>query len=190
MNSRLRLRAATALWSLVSLVSLAASGHAFAAAMAVDSTSFANGRTIPLTFIGAEANCGSGQNLAPQVSWSNVPAGTRSVAVMLFDPDGAKGLGVSHWVAYNIDPARGQLRQGEAGASVDGITVGNNTSGAPAYKGLCPPAGDNPHHYVMTVIATDLPAGALPAGLGRDELLGKLKGHGLAGQSVVGTYGH
>ncbi|WPO98259.1 YbhB/YbcL family Raf kinase inhibitor-like protein [Pseudomonas sp. HR96] len=184
MKKRLFLHAATA------LLALAASASTLAASLSVSSGSLADNQPIALTFIGSDASCGNGQNIAPQVSWANVPAGTRSVAVLLFDPDGAKGLGVTHWVAYNIDPARGQLRQGEAATGVEGVTVGNNSSGAAAYKGLCPPAGDHPHHYVLTVIATDLPPGTLPAGLGRDELLARLKGHGLAGQSVVGTYGH
>jgi Raf kinase inhibitor-like YbhB/YbcL family protein len=163
---------------------------AHAASMSVSSTSFADGKSIPKTVIGAEPACGSGLAQSPQISWSNLPAGTRSVAVMLFDPDGAKGLGVAHWVAYNIDPARGHIAQGEATASIEGVTVGKNTTGAPAYKGLCPPAGDNPHHYVLTVIATDLAPGSLKEGLGRDELVSELKGHSLAGQSVVGLYGH
>ena len=182
MKINLRLCAATA------LLSLAATAQA--ASLSIGSTSLTDGKPIPLTFIGAEANCGSGQASTPQVSWANVPTGTRSIAVLLFDPDGAKGLGVAHWVVYNIDPTRGQIGQGEAASSLPGITVGNNVAGAPAYKGLCPPAGDHPHHYVLTVIATDLAPGALPPGLSREELLLRLKGHGLAGQSIVGTYGH
>lgn len=184
MRINLRLCAATA------LLSLAAATSAQAASLSIGSTSFTDGKPIPLTYIGADANCGSGKASTPQVSWANVPTGTRSIAVLLFDPDGAKGLGVAHWVVYNVDPARGQIRQGEASSSLDGITVGNNVAGAPVYRGLCPPAGDNPHHYVLTVIATDLAPGALPAGLSREELLLRLKGHGLAGQSIVGTYGH
>jgi Raf kinase inhibitor-like YbhB/YbcL family protein len=184
MKINLRLCAATA------LLSLAAATSAQAASLSIASTSLADGKPIPLTFIGAEANCGSGKASTPQVSWTNVPTGTRSIAALLFDPDGAKGLGVAHWVVYNVDPARGQIRQGEAASSLDGITVGNNVAGAAAYKGLCPPAGDNPHHYVLTVIATDLAPGALPAGLSREELLLRLKGHALAGQSIVGIYGH
>lgn len=184
MKLNLRRYAATA------LLSLAAATSAEAASLSISSTSLADGKPIPLTHIGAEANCGSGQASTLQVSWANVPTGTRSIAVLLYDPDGAKGLGVAHWVVYNIDPARGEIRQGEAAGSGAGLTVGNNVAGAPAYRGPCPPAGDNPHHYVLTVIATDLAPGALPAGLSREELLLRLKGHGLAGQSIVGTYGH
>jgi phosphatidylethanolamine-binding protein (PEBP) family uncharacterized protein len=54
---------------------------------------------------------------------------------------------------------------------------------------MCAPVGDVPHHYTMTVVATDLEPSALPPGLTRDELLAALKGHALEGQSIVGRYG-
>jgi Raf kinase inhibitor-like YbhB/YbcL family protein len=172
------------------LLALSSITIAHAASMSVSSTSFKDGQNVAMQIVGAEPACGSGQAQSPQVSWSNLPAGARSVAVVLFDPDGAKGLGVAHWLAYNVDAARGHLEQNEAAASIKGVTVGKNTTGAPAYKGLCPPAGDNLHHYVMTVIATDLAPGSIAEGLDHTGLLNALKGHTLAGQSVVGLYGH
>ena len=128
--------------------------------------------------------------MSPQVSWSNIPAGTKSVAILLFDPDGNKGLGVSHWVAYNIASDSGQLKEGAGQVDSAEITVGKNIGGQAAYRGACPPVGDIPHHYVMTVIASDLAPMSLPKGLSRDELLAALKGHTFNGQSVVGRYGH
>jgi len=157
--------------------------------MTVSSSAFAENATIPSLHGGnAPPDCG-GKGVAPPVSWSNLPAGTKSVAVLMFDPDGAKGLGVSHWVAYNIAAERGQLKQGEGQKDGPGVTVGKNIAGEAAYRGPCPPVGDAPHHYIMTVIATDLDPGALPAGLTRDELMAALKGHGLGASSVVGRYG-
>lgn len=158
-----------------------------AAGMEVTSTSFAVGAGIPALHA-AEGICG-GQNVSPAVAWSDVPKGTRSIAIVLVDPDGAKGLGVVHWVAYNISAERGELRESEGQKDGIGVTVGQNSAGAAAYRGMCPPIGDEPHHYVMTVIATDLPVTALPSGLTRDELLAMLKGHALQGQSVVGRFG-
>lgn len=169
---------------------LAASAFAAnAEGMRVTSSSFADGTTIPKAQAGEGAGCGNGKGVAPQVAWSGLPAGTKSVAVFIFDPDGAKGLGVSHWVVYNVAAERGEIKQGEAQADASGITVGKNVSGAAAYRGMCPPAGDLPHHYSMTVVATDVAPGTLPAGLSRDELQAALKGHALGGQSVVGLYG-
>jgi Raf kinase inhibitor-like YbhB/YbcL family protein len=176
--------------ALMVLLASASVGAAHAASMAVHTSSFVDGRAIPAQFAGLGMACGDGQAVTPQIGWTDVPLGTRSMAVVLFDPDGAKGLGVVHWVAYNIDPARGQIKQGEAAKTMDGITIGKNVAGAAEYKGLCPPEGDNPHHYMLTVIATDLPPGSLPAGLDRNDLLAALKGHSLAGQTVSGNYGH
>lgn len=150
--------------------------------MKVTSTAFADNAVIPAEYAGA-GDCG-GKNVSMPVAWTQLPAKARSVAVLLSDPDGAMGLGVSHWVAYNIPAERGQLQAGETG----GFTVGTNVAGATAYRGMCPPVGDHPHHYVLTVVASDLAPGALPAGLTRDALLAALKGHALGGQSVVGLY--
>ncbi|MGJ7608606.1 YbhB/YbcL family Raf kinase inhibitor-like protein [Variovorax sp. LT1R20] len=150
--------------------------------MKVTSTAFADNGVIPAEYANV-GDCG-GKNTSMPVAWTQLPAKTRSVAVLMSDPDGALGLGVSHWVAYNLPAERGQLKANETG----GFTVGVNVAGAAAYRGMCPPAGDHPHHYVLTVVASDLAPGALPAGLTRDALLAALKGHALGGQSVVGLY--
>ncbi|MET3495630.1 YbhB/YbcL family Raf kinase inhibitor-like protein [Variovorax boronicumulans] len=150
--------------------------------MKVTSTAFADNGLIPAEYANV-GDCG-GKNVSMPVAWTQLPAKTRSVAVLMSDPDGGLGLGVSHWVAYNIPAERGQLKANETG----GFTVGVNVAGAAAYRGMCPPAGDHPHHYVLTVVASDLAPGALPAGLTRDALLAALKGHALGGQSVVGLY--
>lgn len=150
--------------------------------MKVTSTAFADNGLIPTEYANV-GDCG-GKNVSMPVAWTQLPAKAKSVAVLMSDPDGGLGLGVSHWVAYNIPAERGQLKANETG----GFTVGVNVAGAAAYRGMCPPAGDHPHHYVLTVVASDLAPGALPAGLTRDALLAALKGHALGGQSVVGLY--
>ena len=150
--------------------------------MKVTSTAFTDNGTIPAEYANV-GDCG-GKNTSMPVAWTQLPAKTKSVAVLLSDPDGALGLGVSHWVAYNIAAERGQLKANET----EGFTVGTNVAGATAYRGMCPPVGDHPHHYVLTVVASDLAPGTLPAGLTRDALLAALKGHALGGQSVVGLY--
>jgi Raf kinase inhibitor-like YbhB/YbcL family protein len=173
--------------ALVSSLLLGATGMAHAAGMQVTSSSFKENGKMPKIHASDAAGC-NGKNVSPQVSWSHLPAGTQSVAVILADPDGGKGLGVVHWVAYNIDAARGKLKQGEGLEDSAGITVGKNVGGTLRYRGMCPPAGDFPHHYVLSVIATDVAPGSLPTGLDRDALLAALKGHALQGQSIVGRY--
>ena len=58
-------------------------------------------------------NC-VGENVSPELSWSNVPAGTKSLALLMFDPEGRPPGGVSHWVAYGIAPTVTGFAEGEA----------------------------------------------------------------------------
>ena len=155
----------------------------------VVSDSYEDGAPIPKKYAGAAENCGGGEEVSPHVAWSNLPADAKSVAVLLVDPDGQKGLGTSHLVAYNIPAKQGELAEGAAAKSGPAISVGPNVTGTPAYRGMCAQPTDHPHHYTLTVIATDLEPGALPEGLDRAALLEALVGHALGGQSVVGLYG-
>ena len=182
------MKAKPLLFSAPAALCLAYASIASAAPMTVSSSAFSENAVIPAAHGGGQPDCG-GQGVSPPIAWSGLPPGTRSVAIFMFDPDGAMGLGVSHWVAYNIAADRGHLQQGEGQKDGPGITIGKNIAGEAAYRGPCPPPGDVPHHYIVTVVATDLKPGALPAGLTRDELMAALKGHARGGASVVGRYG-
>src|ERR1700749_2754254 len=92
-----------------------------------------------------------GKNVSPQLSWHDAPAGTKSFAILMYDIDGQYGAGVSHWVAYNIAPTTTALKEGEATAGM-GYTGGKGTRGNDKYLGPCPPKGDGPHHYLITVM--------------------------------------
>lgn len=117
-----------------------------------------------------------GANVSPELRWSNVPAGTQSLALQMYDPDAPTGSGFWHWAVYNIPPTatglpRGagnnaaQLPTGAFGGSTDfndtGATGGNGNYGGP-----CPPAGDKPHRYIFTLFALSVPqvevAGGVP----------------------------
>jgi Raf kinase inhibitor-like YbhB/YbcL family protein len=114
--------------------------------------------------------------------------GTRSFALVMIDPDGGKGLGSVHWVAYGLEPSVTSLAEGEGGSPVKKMTGGTNTAGMTTYRGPCPPVGDQPHHYVIGIYALDLDPGALPPGLTRDALFEAIRGHSLAEASIVGRY--
>nr|WP_223300477.1 YbhB/YbcL family Raf kinase inhibitor-like protein [Pantoea sp. At-9b] len=129
----------------------------------------------------------TGENVSPALSWSNAPAGTRSFALMITDPVGGKGLGVTHMVAYNIAADRSAFAQGELAKGV-GYTGGKNSPGTNHYYGPCPPVGSGIHHYNFVLVATDLPANSLPAGLTHDALVAKLKGHALGAATIVGRF--
>ncbi|WNC93070.1 YbhB/YbcL family Raf kinase inhibitor-like protein [Paraburkholderia sp. FT54] len=160
--------------------------HARAAeAFVVSSPGLADGGMLDSSHAASANNCG-GANVSPVLQWRNAPAGTKSYAVTLFDPDGGKGLGIVHWVLYGVAPSTTSL---DAGGQPPGSVAGANQTGAAGYRGPCPPVGDNPHHYVAQVYALDLPPDALPPGLTREALHAAIKDHVIAATSTVLRYG-
>jgi len=132
-------------------------------------------------------DCG-GENVSPPLAWSPSPDGTRSHAVILYDPDGAKGLGSVHWVAYDLAAAKASLAEAEGTSELADFVGGKNTRGTTFYVGPCPLPGDQPHHYVFSVYALDIEPGSRAPGLTRDELLEAMRGHVLAASSIVLRY--
>lgn len=155
----------------------------------LQSPAFGDNALIEKKFAGnatTNPNC-TGENASPALVWNNPPANTQSFALVVHDPEGAMGLGVTHLVAYNILPsgtgfAENDLRDGKD------YTGGKNTPGTVAWYGPCPPPGSGAHHYTFTLIATSL-APTLPKGLTREELFGKLKGHTLGAAGLIGRFG-
>ena len=131
--------------------------------------------------------CG-GENASPALAWSNAPARTKSFAIMLYDPDGRLGEGVSHWVAYGIPANVTSFAEGEMSKQSMKFVGGKGTRDNALYIGPCPPVGDAPHHYVFTLIATDLEPAALRPGMTREQVYAALSGHALGGASIVGKY--
>jgi hypothetical protein len=127
-----------------------------------------------------------GKNVSPELAWHNAPVNTKSFAILMYDVDGQYGAGVSHWVAYNIAPTTTELKEGDGSAGV-GFTGGAGTRNNPNYIGPCPPQGDGPHHYLITVMATDLEPN-LPAGLTREQFLAQTKGHLLTSATIGGLF--
>jgi len=158
----------------------------------LSSSSFKDGAVLRQKFAGDIAgnpNC-VGQNVSPQLSWSNVPEGTKSLVFFMIDPEGRAGGGVNHWVAYGIRPERGSFAEGEVAGAPTGFTGGKSTQGLDHYMGPCTPPGTTWHHYTFVVVATDLEPDALPAGLTREEVLPKLTGHAKGSSGLVGRFRH
>jgi len=157
----------------------------------LSSPAFSDDGVLPLKYAGG-ALCGKdsrGGNISPPLAWSNPPPGTKSFAVVMIDPDGRRGLGSVHWVAYGIPAARTSLQEAEGGpAPANDVVEGKNSRGTLGYTGPCGPAVDAPHHYVIDLIALDVPPGTLKSGLGRDELLMAIAGHSLGPASLVVRY--
>ena len=125
----------------------------------------------------------SGGNISPALSWSHAPDGTKSFALMVYDPDAPTGSGWWHWVVYNI-PARVNALVSKAGNPAAGLmpigaVQGNTDFGAAGYGGPCPPAGDKPHRYYFRLYALkveklDLPPTATAAFVGFNVMANSL----------------
>jgi len=157
----------------------------------LSSPAFEDNAMLPVKY-GGDIVCGRdsrGGNISPPLTWTNPPAAAKSFAVLMIDPDGRRGLGSVHWVAYGIPAGRRELKEGEGGAPSADIISGKNSRGTMGYSGPCggPPV-DAPHHYVFDVLALDLVPDALPPGLDREQLFGSIAGHSLAPASLVVRY--
>ena len=99
------------------------------------------------------------ESVSPQLAWSGLPEGTKSLAVTCYDPDAPTASGFWHWAAFNIPANVTELPTG-AGAAEDlglsgGVVSLRNDSGARTYYGPNPPAGHTPHRYLYVVHAVD-----------------------------------
>jgi Raf kinase inhibitor-like YbhB/YbcL family protein len=121
--------------------------------------------------------------MSPSLVWKGLPEGTKSLAVIMEDPDASSSQPFLHWLAWNIDPAAGAL---ERGSVTLGARLGRNGRGQPAYFGPRPP-GKTAHRYHFQMFALDaqLP---LKAGASREQLLQAMRGKVLAKASLVGTF--
>lgn len=101
-----------------------------------------------------------GRNISPALHWDNPPAGVKSYAVTVYDPDAPTGSGWWHWLIYNI-PARVDGLVKNAGdppsnLAPTGSVQSRTDFGTRGYGGACPPAGASAHRYVFTVYALDV----------------------------------
>ncbi|MGB9724617.1 MAG: YbhB/YbcL family Raf kinase inhibitor-like protein [Chloroflexia bacterium] len=119
------------------------------------------------------------ENVSPPLRWEHVPAGTRSLVLLMDDLD----YPFSHWVVYNIPPDTAGLDEGQVPAEA---LQGRNTAGTLGYVGPYPPAGQV-HRYAFTLYALDT-ALELPAGATRPEVVAAIQNHILASAELVGRY--
>jgi len=158
--------------------------------LTVTSSDLAPGNALATSARSGIAGAG-GEDRSPALSWSGAPAGTKSYAVTLYDPDAPTGSGFWHWAVYNIPASVTSLAADagnpDAGLLPAGAITLPNEIRLERYLGAAPPPGHGEHRYYFTVTALDvesldLPAGSTPALLGFNFL-----GHALARGSLVGT---
>jgi len=165
----------------LALASVAAAARAQEKAFTLTSPDLAGG-TFTNKFVLNGFGC-TGQNVSPALAWSNAPAGTKSFAVQLHDPDAPSGSGFWHWAVYNIPATRTGLDQGagNSAASLPAGAFGGNTDfldtgatgGNGNYGGPCPPAGDS-HRYVFTLYALAVDKIEVAGGVPRTATAGLL----------------
>lgn len=138
---------------------LAVAGVAQAADFKISQSGIEDGQRLDEAYVLQGFGC-SGGNTSPAVSWQGVPAGTKSFAVTLYDPDAPTGSGWWHWVAFNIPAGTNRLAP-DAGNPAKGLmptgAVQSRTDfGKPGFGGACPPKGHGPHRYQLSVHALDV----------------------------------
>lgn len=151
-----------------------------AMALTITSSAFKEGETIP-----SRHTC-DGKDLSPPLSWSGVPANTKSLALISDDPDAPMGTWV-HWVLYNVPADTTYLPEGVPTLPElpSGALQGATDFGRPGYGGPCPPSGT--HRYFFKLYALDLVLDLKP-GATKKELEAAMQGHILAEAQLMGTY--
>jgi len=140
---------------------------------------FGDGAFIP------KPNTCEGEDRSPAMEWSGAPANTRSLALIVDDPDAPAGTW-NHWLLWDLSADLQALPNGVKPNS-PGIS-GTNDFGKPGYSGPCPPKGHGPHRYYFKLFAVDVPHLGLAAGAKRAELDRALMGHVLAEARYMGKY--
>jgi len=154
-------------------------GGGEAAVLAISSSAFAEGDTIPSTY-----TC-DGNDVSPPLNWDGAPSDAASMVLIADDPDAPGGTWV-HWVAYNIPAATTELPEA---ASPDGLPAGAmeglNDWGELGYGGPCPPEGS--HRYFFRLYALDIELEGLQDPT-RADVEAAMQDHIVAEAELMGTY--
>ncbi len=149
------------------------------------------GLTIRVDSLGAgsplpEAYTCKGAGESPDVAWDGIPAGTKSLVLILDDPDAPNGR-FTHWIVYNIPPVSGELARAQPNAKVlaNGAQQGDTSDGSRGYYPPCPPIGTT-HRYVFRLYAVDMDITQPTAD--RDSIDWALTGHTIAETKITTTF--
>ena len=119
-----------------------------------------------------------GKNINPPLKVENIPDGTKTLALIVEDPDAPRGV-FTHWIMWNISPNEAIAENSNPGIS------GTNSFGKTGYGGPCPPSGE--HRYFFRVFALDIELD-LSTSSKKEDLLDAMKGHILANAELMGVY--
>lgn len=156
---------------------LMATAASAAGIFTLESTTFKDGQLMPKKVSNSHANSPNpncvGDNVSPELHWTNVPAGTKSLVLLMFDPEGRAPSGVSHWVAYGISPTVTGFAEGATSKDSNQYVGGKSLMGVGHYSGPCTPPNQTAHHYTFVLLATDFAPGDLAPGLTREQVIEK-----------------
>jgi Raf kinase inhibitor-like YbhB/YbcL family protein len=146
----------------------------------IESSAFKEGGMIPSKF-----TC-DGEDVSPDLRWSNIPSGTKTFALILDDPDARSGMWV-HWVLYNIPVQTTELTEKIPPSKTlpNSSVNGTNDFGKFGYGGPCPPSGA--HRYFFKLYALDTLLN-LDSGASKKQVLDAMNGHVLAQGQLIGKY--
>ena len=133
----------------------------------------------------------NGQNISPELHWSHAPKGTKSFAITIYDPDAPTGSGWWHWQVVNI-PATVTSISTDASAKhalPKGAVEITNDYGTVGFGGACPPVGDKPHTYIVTVHALDVETLPVEVGTNAPIVGYQINAHTIEKASLVSYYG-
>jgi Raf kinase inhibitor-like YbhB/YbcL family protein len=151
-------------------------------AFALRSQAFQPGTTIP-----RQHTC-DGADQSPALTWSDAPAETKSLALIVEDPDAPSGT-FTHWVLFNVPPEPAQIPPGVSHQTIldNGARQGRNDFRRVGYGGPCPPRGPA-HHYFFRLYALDAPLDVTP-GATASEVRAAARGHTVGEAELMGVYG-
>lgn len=132
------------------------------------------------TFIPSKYTC-DGNDINPPLVIENVPAGARSLALIVDDPDAPMGTWV-HWLVWNIAPGTAGIKENDV---PKGASLGLNDFRKQPYGGPCPPSGT--HRYFFKLYALDAVLN-LPPGAKKTEIEKAMKGHIISQSQLIGLY--
>lgn len=143
--------------------------------MQLSSPVFQNNQPIPPKY-----TC-DGEDINPPLNFADIPANTKSLALIVDDPDAARGDWV-HWLVWNIKPDTVEIKENSV---PEHATAGTTDFGRSGWGGPCPPSGS--HHYQFKIYALDIEL-SLPASAKKAELEQAMQGHILDQTVLVGLY--
>jgi len=151
----------------------------------VESSAFVHNGRIPKKYTG------DGEDISVPLKWSNLPEGTKELALICDDPDAPTPVPWVHWVIYKIPLHTTELKENIPKqvevSEPAGALQGKNSWGKIGYNGPAPPKGHGVHHYHFKIYALDKQLD-IKGGIDKQGLLKAMQGHILAAGEIIGTY--